>query len=574
MNSLTLAFITFIGYLLAYHTYGKFLAKRIFRLDPKAVCPSSEFRDNSDFVPTPKNVVFGHHFTSIAGLGPIIGPAIAIIWGWVPALLWIFFGAIFMGAIHDFGSLVISLRGQGRSLGDLAAEIINQRVRTLFLLIIFFELWIVIAVFALIIAILFALYPSSVLAVWLQIPLAVAAGFFIYKKGLNANLVGLAAVILMYATIILGVKIPLSMPAVLGLNPLGVWIIILLIYVYIASIMPVQILLQPRDFINAYQLLISMLLLGLGVLISHPPMTAPALVTAPQGAPPMLPFLFIIIACGAISGFHALVSSGTSSKQCDEEKNSLFIGYGSMLVEGVLSCLVIIAIGAGLGLGLKTADGQLLTGSAAFARHYASWAAASGLEAKLTSFITGASNIIAPLGIPGKITVTIMGVFLVSFAGTTLDSATRIQRYIVSEISRAWKIKFLDQKHPATFFAVITAFILAFSNGTGKGALSLWPLFGTVNQLLAALALLVITIYLGKKKINSIYTALPMLFMLIMTGWAMTINLMIYLKTRDFLLLSIGLAVFILEIWMIAESIFVIKRIYGTKIQEEKNETT
>jgi len=565
MNSLILAVIMFAGYLLAYHTYGKFLAKKIFKLEPDAICPSEELRDDVDFVPTGKHVLFGHHYTSIAGLGPIVGPAIAIIWGWLPAVLWVLLGSIFMGAVHDFGALVVSLRGKGRSIGDLAADIINPRVRTLFLLIIFFELWIVIAVFALIIAILFDMYPQAVLPVWFEIPIAVFIGYMIYKKGKSPTMLGIAAVIVMYITVVLGAYLPLQMPGFLGLDPLAIWIVILLIYAYIASILPVQKLLQPRDFINSHQLLIAMTLLVLGVLVAHPVIIAPALDSSPPGAPPILPFLFVVIACGAISGFHSLVSSGTSSKQCDTEKSSLFIGYGSMLMEGALATLVIIAVAAGIGMGLMTKDGELLKDIEAFSHQYSNWAAASGLAAKLSAFVTGSANMIAAIGIPAKITIAIMGVFLVSFAATTLDSATRIQRYVVNELAGAWKLKPLRSKHGATIVAVVSAFILAFYNGSGSGALTLWPLFGAVNQLLAGLALLVITIYLAKKKINIIYTALPMVFMILMTGWAMIINLKNFYADANWLLFGIGIAVFILELWMIVESALVMSKVYGQR---------
>jgi len=567
MNSLVIIVITFSGYLVAYHGYGKFLARKIFSINPNAVCPSQELCDNMDFIPTKKNVLFGHHFTSIAGLGPIIGPAIALIWGWAPALIWVFFGSIFMGAVHDFGSLVISLRGKGKSLGDLTADIISLRVRTLFLLIIFFELWIVIAIFALIIAILFTMYPQSILPVWLQIPIAVYAGFLIYKKGKDINITGVTAVVLMYFTIFAGAFLPVTLPHIFNINPMAVWIVVLLIYAYIASTLPVQTLLQPRDFINAYQLLITMVLLVLGVLITHPPIIAPAITINPTGAPALLPFLFIIIACGAISGFHCLVSSGTSSKQCDKESSSLFIGFGGMLLEGALSTLIIVAIAAGLGLGLKTKTGEILTGAAAFSHHYSSWAAANGLEAKLGAFVTGASNMIAGFGIPAKITIAVIGVFLVSFAATTLDSATRIQRYVISEIAAAWKIPVIGKKHPATIVAIITAFILAFSNGDGKGALTLWPLFGTVNQLLAALALFVITIYLKKRNVNIFYTAVPMVFMVLMTGWAMISNLGLFFNQSEWLLFIIGLAVFTLEIWMIIEGAVILYKTYKVKLK-------
>jgi carbon starvation protein len=571
MNSLVVAALCFVGYIIAYHTYGKFLASKIFKVDTHAICPSTALRDDKDFVPTPRGVLFGHHFTSIAGLGPIVGPAIAIIWGWVPAVLWVFFGSIFMGAVGDFGALVASLRNQGRSVGDMAAGLINKRVRTLFLLIIFFELWIVIAVFALIIGILFNMYPASVLPVWLEIPIAVWLGRLIYRKKLNHQFWGLLAVVLMYATVVLGSYLPVKMPSVFGFNPIIVWVLIMFAYSYIASTLPVTTLLQPRDYINAHQLFVALGLLFIGALVAHPQFVAPAVNHNPSGAPPMLPFLFIIIACGAISGFHSLVSSGTSAKQCEAERDSLLIGYGSMLMEAALSTLAIVAVGAGIGLGLQTEGGEVLTGTAAFTTHYASWAGAAGLGAKLKAFVVGSANLIVSIGVPENIALAIMGVFLVSFAATTLDSATRIQRYVVGELGQAYRMPFFAKPHPATLIAVGTAAVLAFHNGFGladvkKGALILWPLFGTVNQLLAALALLVVTIYLARRKSPAFFTFIPMAFMVIMTGWAMLNLLNNFSGASNWFLFSVGLIVLALEAWMIFESLIVLKRVYGAPL--------
>ncbi len=568
MNSLWIAAGASVLYLIAYNTYGRFLARKLFEVDHEAPCPSTTHHDGVDFVKTDRLVLFGHHFTSIAGTGPIVGPAIAIIWGWVPALIWILFGSILMGAVHDFGAIIISLRNQGRSIGDIAGTVISPRVRILFLLIIFFALWLVVAIFGVVIAAVFHLFPESVAPVWLQIPIAITLGWLVYKKKANPVLFGAIAVVLMYGTMLLGARFPITVPSILGLSPVGVWVVCLLIYAYIASTLPVQVLLQPRDYINAWQLLIAMVLLFAGVLIARPLMAAPALNIAPEGAPPILPLLFITVACGAISGFHSLVSSGTTSKQCDSEGSAQGIGYGGMLLEGLLAVFVLIACGAGIGLGLMK-DGELLIGNAAFSQQYASWASAQGLGSKIGAFVTGATNMIESTGLPRPFILTLMGVFVASFAATTLDTATRIQRYIVSELATACKAPFLARRHPATFIAVGTALLLAFSSGAeGKGALLLWPLFGAMNQLLAGLAFLVISVWLAGNKKPILYTLIPMLFMIAVTAWAMDYNLRTFFAAGNWLLFSIGATVVVLEIWMIIEGAGVLlKHVLATKFR-------
>ncbi len=562
MDTLFMVVVVMVGYVIAYHTYGRFLACRIFQTDASAPVPSVTQRDDVDFVPTRRPVLFGHHFTSIAGLGPIVGPAIAIIWGWLPALLWVFFGAIFMGAVHDFGALLLSMRNRGRSIGDVAGDLVGPRVRLLFLVIIFFSLWIVVAIFALIIAVLFTKYPESVIPVWLEIPIALVLGYLVYKKDMRALPLGIVAVIVMYATVIFGAYCPVDLKEVFGIqNPLVAWMVILFVYVYIASTLPVQVLLQPRDYINSFQLWIAMLLLVIGVVVARPALVAPVLVAHPAGAPSMFPFLFITIACGAVSGFHSLVSSGTSSKQCASEGDCQFVGYGSMLMESALAVLVIVAVAAGLGMGLKIEGGGLLTGSAAFEHYYADWGALTKtLFSKIGAFIEGASNMLGAYGIPDDVAKTIMGVFLVSFAATTLDSATRIQRYVIGELATAVRLKSLAGRHPATLIAIITAFGLAFHNGlTGKaagaGAMRLWPLFGCVNQLLAGLALLLLTVHLARKGVRLLYTAVPMVFMIGMTGWAMVTKVAVFCQNANWLLVAIGSVILLLEVWMIVECV-------------------
>ncbi len=561
MNGLLLALIAFVLFYIAYKTYGSFLAKKVYALDPNAKVPSKEFEDGVDFVPTKKEIIFGHHFTSIAGTGPIVGPAIGVIWGWVPAVIWIVGGTIFAGAVHDFGALIISMRNKGKTMGDLTADIVNRRARILFFAIIFFELWIVIAIFAMIMGILFNLYPSAVFPVWFEIPIALWLGWAIYKKKMNIVLGAIIAIVLMYITIVIGAYWPIVMPTVFGMSPLTVWVIIFMVYAYIASTLPVTTLLQPRDWINAHELLIAMGLLILAAIFGAGKLriVAPAFQLKPAGAPPMWPMLFVTIACGAISGFHSLVSSGTTSKQISSESDAKPVGYGSMLMEGSLAILVVVAVCAGLGL-KYVSDGSILTGAAAWQAHYSSWQAAAGLGSKLMAVVEGSANMMESIKIPHTISVTIMGVFIVSFAGTTLDTATRIQRYVVGEFFTAVKAPKLGNRWIATAIAVITAAILAFLQKDGKGALILWPLFGGVNQLLAALALLITTVYLVKTKKPAWVASIPFLFMLVITGWAMIRNIMSFAKTNNMLLLVIGVIIIFLEVWLIIEAVVVLKK--------------
>jgi len=552
-----------------YQIYGKYIGNKIFKLSDSNPVPAVEFEDGVDFVPTKKEVIFGHHFASIAGTGPIVGPAIAVIWGWLPALIWVFVGSIVMGAAHDFGTLILSMRNQGKSLSEITGKFINTRTKFFLFFIIFLELWIIVSIFGLVIAILFKMYPQSVLPVWLEIPIAVYLGHIVYKKGANLAIWSIVAVLIMYLTVVWGAYMPLKMPSVLGLSPIAVWSIILLIYAYIASVLPVTTLLQPRDYINSHELVIALALLVLGVLVSglsgdlH--IVAPAVRPHPEGTPPLWPFLFITIACGAISGFHALVSSGTSSKQVRQETDSLFVGYGSMLMEGSLATLVIIATTAGIGMGYLSKDGHILTGVEAWTHHYASWAAAGGLSSKVGAFVEGSANMIQSLGIPKGIAMTIMGVFVASFAGTTLDTATRVQRYLVSETFP----KTFKNKHVATGFVILMALILIFSSGAdGKGALALWPLFGATNQTLAALALLVVSIYLkGRSKWGWLVSFLPAVFMLVVSMWAVILNQTRFMDKHNLLLEVLNGIIFIAMIWVAVDGG---RKLFSTKYDEKK----
>jgi len=559
MGALSIMVLAFAGYIIMYQLYGKYIGRKIFALSGEVKTPSQKLEDGRDYVPTKKEIIFGHHFTSIAGTGPIVGPAIAIIWGWVPAMLWIFLGSIVMGAVHDFGALIISMRNQGKSISEYTAKYVNDRTKFLFFLIVFLELWIVIAIFGLVIAVIFSMYPQSVLAVWVEVPIAIYLGYLIYTKGKNAMTWSIYAILAMYVCVFLGPYLPFKMPAIAGIPPTGVWTIILLTYAFIASVLPVTTLLQPRDFINSHQLVIAMALLVLGVLFTafggNLEIVAPAVQMSPAKAPPMWPFLFITIACGAISGFHALVSSGTSAKQVRDERDSLFVGYGSMLMEGTLATLVVIAVAAGIGLGYTTKAGETLSGVAAWTTHYSSWAAAAGLGSKISAFVDGSANMIMTLGIPKQFTLAIMAVFVASFAGTTLDTATRIQRYVIGELGNSLKLPALSNRWTGTAIAVGTALILAFATGAdGKGALKLWPLFGAVNQTLAALALIIITLYLkGRGGLKWMIAGLPAIFMSVMTIWAVIMNQFKFGDAHNMLLQVINLIILVIAVWIAIE---------------------
>ena len=588
MATLLIALGSLIAYLLAYHTYGKWLSKKVFKLDPDRTPPAIELEDGHDYVPTAKSVVFGHHFTSIAGTGPIVGPALAVIWGWVPALLWVLFGSIFIGAVHDFGSLVVSLRHKGQTVGDIAGRVLSSRARLLFLAILFLALTIVLAIFGLVIAAVFKAYPAAIFPCLIQIPLALIIGSVLHRKGLNLLIPSLISLTLMYLSVLYGDSgILHRFNAELASWPVITWVILLLAYSYFASVLPVWLLLQPRDYINSLQLVSTLALVFLGLIIAafigldqgagkqSLEIAAPALRLNPDGAPFLFPFLFITIACGAISGFHCLVSSGTSSKQLKSESDAHFVGYGSMLTEGFLATIVILACVAGLGLGIpEVVEGiktdTLLTGEAAYQARYASWSSAQGLAAKVGAFVDGAANFLKALGLPATFAVAVMGVFVASFAATTLDSACRLQRYVTQELAAQLKIKPLTNKHGATLFAILLACLIAAmpAPGTkwemanlGKGGLLLWPLFGATNQLLGGLAFLVILFWLRRQQAPFWFILPPAILMLILPGLAMMLQLFrgpnawVTGENPNYLLTFFAFMTLLLEAWIIREGL-------------------
>lgn len=539
--------------------------------------PAHKYNDEVDFVPTNKWVLLGHHFTSIAGAAPIVGPAIAVYWGWVPAMLWVVLGTIFAAGVHDFGTMVLSVRNKGQSVGTLADKLIGSRAKLLFLFIILILVLMVNAVFAWVISNLFITFPATVLSIFIQIPLAIWIGYRSFKKTGGMIIPTLLVLFVMYFTAIIASYVPIlqidlvqyfggaESIVLFGLSGIEmaffIWILVLMIYVYFASTLPVWLLLQPRDLINAYQLVLGLGILYLGLFISSPEITAPA--TNPETSDvSWFPLLFITIACGAISGFHGLVSSGTTAKQLDKETDARFVGYLGAIGEGSLALITIVAI-----VTYFNSTGEFMD-----VYHSFSEAGAVGLNI----FVEGAAQLTTALLIPLEVAKTIIAVIVISFAATTLDTSVRLMRYIINELGEEYKIKPLTKLHTSTVIAVGASAALVLlpegPRGLGSGGYLLWPLFGTSNQLLAGISLLLVTIWLKKKGRSIIYTVVPMIFLLIMTLWAMTKQVLFdwsgYGETEGNMLLFIfGAIILGFTIWIILEAI-----VLARKLSAEDNE--
>ncbi len=600
MSTLLVCFVSLALLIGAYFTYGRWLSHKLFELSVDAPVPSRALRDDHDFVPTPKSVIFGHHFTSIAGTGPIVGPAIAVFWGWLPALLWVVLGAILIGGVHDMASLIISMRNRGQTIGEIAGRMISPRAKVLFLSILALALWIVLAIFGLVIANIFALYPESVLSVWVAMPVAVAMGLWAHKAGHSLTIPSLMSLIVLYAAVYVGVEyLPITLPtgdADALLNPIVIWTLLLLAYCFAASVLPVWLLLQPRDLVNSQQLYVALALLVVGVLVASASgqadlfaSTEPISSTIPADAPPILPFLFVTIACGACSGFHCLVSSGTSSKQVACEQDAQVVGYGAMLLESALAVVVILACTAGVGMGalqksaatnsisstadysfINGADGQPLKGREAWRNYYRAGGEGGGwanqkLPKLLAAFIEGGANFLTAIGIPLKLGVGIVAVLVASFAATTLDTATRLQRYVIQELGETLRLP-TTNKYVATALAVGVSGAIAVFAGEkpGAGGLTLWPLFGATNQLLAGLAMMVATFYLWRRNKKIAFLAIPTLMMMLVPGWAMTYDLINnWIPQGKYLLSGFGIGILLLQIWMFVEAALVWNKAHG-----------
>ncbi len=556
------ALASFAVYALGYRFYSGFLSKRVFALDPNAITPAHAQRDDVDYVPTRPTILFGHHFASIAGLAPMLGPAVAVIWGWLPALIWVVGGALLIGCVHDLSAMVISVRNGGMSVGQVAEQVLGPRGRTLFHMLIFFGIALAMGVFVFVLSRLFALelapghpgYPGAVLPSGLLMIVAMVCGVLLYRKGYPLVPVAAVGFAIELFSIWLGMKFP-----TLGLPESAwpghdTWVYILLGYAFMASVLPVWALLQARDFLNGLLLYLGLGLAYLGLFVGNPQFAAPAFNAAPEGAPDLFPSVFIIIACGAASGFHGLVSSGTTAKQLDKETHARPIGYGGMIGESLLGLLATLACTAGM----ASADD--------WHGHYGNWNAVQGLAVNIDLFIGGTTTFLVALGIPVELSAALIAMVVVSFALTTLDSATRLLRFNIEEIAATMKLPLAQNRYVSTTLACAAIGMFAFykvdvveaGKSVAKPAgLALWQLFGTTNQVLAALTLGLVTLYLKRRGAPIWPTALPCLFMLVTTATMMVQNLS---RMTDPLVRGVGLALIGIAAWLSVETLLALKK--------------
>lgn len=524
MNAFILLLIGIVAFFIAYIGYGSFLAKK-WGIDPGKKTPAHTLTDGKDYVPTDAKVLLGHHFSSIAGAGPITGPIIATMFGWLPVYLWIVLGCIFFGGVHDYGSLLASLRHEGKSIGEVIRANVGQKGKIMFTLYAFITICLVVAAFLDITAGTFGvndgdpqISAASGTASMLFIVLALLFGFMVYRKGAGVLVSTIVGVVLLAAVVFISDKYPF-----LQLNKFP-WQVILTIYIIVASLMPVWILLQPRDYLSSF-LLYAMVIGGLvGLVVGRPAMVAPRFTSInPSAGNYLFPILFITVACGAISGFHALVSSGTSAKQLNSEKDAKLVGYGAMLIEGIVAIIALMSVAA-------VADNA--TGSPA------------------QRFAVGVATFMNKFGVPMGIGQTFVTLAYASFALTSLDSATRIGRYLLQELGefttsdgRVHKT-FLTNPYIATAITVGVSLLF-----TAYGYTRIWPIFGSANQLLAGLSLLAVAAWIkNRQKRNSWETIIPLVFMFAVTLSAL--GLVVYTnmakKTFDGYVLAVIAAILII----------------------------
>ena len=526
MNALWIVIISIIVFIVAYITYGSWLAKQ-WGIDPTRKTPAHEINDGVDYVPTKPAVLLGHHFASIAGAGPINGPIQAAIFGWVPVLLWIVVGSIFFGGVHDFGSLFASVRHKGKSIGEVIHANMGRKGMMLFSVFAWLTLLLVVAAFTNIVASTFASVPAAASSSLMFIVLAVAFGYAVYRKGVSLKVGTIVGVIALFLCVYLGYLFPLQLS-------LNTWIVIMMVYIFIASTAPVWILLQPRDYLNSFLLYAMIAGAVLGIVIFRPSIQLPAVTGFNVNGQLMFPMLFVIVACGAISGFHSLVGSGTTSKQIDNEKDAKAIGYGAMLIEGVLAVIALVTA-AYVSNGELT---ELLKGG------------------PVNVFSSGVGTFMSKFGIPFDIGKSFVALAVSAFALTSLDTATRLGRFIFQEFfdnPEKEKQSIFTNMYVSTAITVLIGGYLA-----AGGYARIWPIFGSANQLLAALSLLAVAVWLKKTGKNYHMLTIPMIFMLVVTLFALILLIKSNLAAGNYILVVFPVLLFVLAIVLAKEGYSII----------------
>ncbi len=509
MSAALLMIVALVSMLIGYIFYGRYVAKKL-DLDPKRTTPAHTKQDGVDYVPTKAPVLMGHHFASIAGAAPILGPIIAAVFGWIPVLIWILIGSIFLGGVHDFSSLIASIRHGGKTIGEVIEEHIGSAGKRLFLVFAWSVLVLVIAVFADAVAKVFVKEPATATASLLFIVLAIVFGLSIYRFKAPLWLSSVIGVALLFGCVVIGVRFPIT-------QSYDVWKVVLFVYVFFAAVAPVWILLQPRDYLSSF-LLYSILLAGIvGIFVANPQVTFPAFTGFQNELGYLFPILFVTVACGAISGFHSLVSAGTTAKQLNKETDAMPIGYGSMLIEGVLAVIALITAVTIL----QSDYSRLMTKDGG---------------GPIGIFSSGVGGFISHLGIPREAGVTFAALAISAFALTTLDTATRLGRFMFQEFFEDLpKLTILSKnRYVGTLVTIAVAMLLTFS-GTSR---TLWPLFGAANQLLASIALLAITVWLAELRKNNKFVKYPMYFM-----FCVTLTALCFMVYKNFLARNIPLVI-------------------------------
>jgi carbon starvation protein len=505
MMTTLIIFVGFLLYFILYLTYGKKLERDVVKVSNEQETPSHRIYDGVDYIPARKEVLLGHHFASIAGAAPIIGPALAICWGWAPALLWVWFGNIFIGAVHDYLSLMASVRYDGKSIQFVATDLIGKRTGNAFYWIVFFLLILVVAAFAAIIGGLFVRTPAIASAYLYKIIAALILGVLIYRVKMNFGLATIIGIALLGFAIWLGVETPIAASYM-------TWMWVFFFYIFIVSAIPVNVLLQPRDYLNSWLLYAGLVLGFAAAVFAFKGFEVPAFAGFSPvllgGKPtPFWPAIPLVIACGSLSGFHSLVASGTSSKQLDKETDGLMIGYGAMFLEGFLSTIVIVSI-AGFGYAaLKTAAAAK---AVEFTLNASNWGATfTGISGKLglskaNLFVQSYADMVSATWlsfIPAQYVKVLAGMWVASFAMTTLDTTNRLARYCLSEMAAPLKenteglYNILTNRWVASIIPAAIGIYLAASGNW----LVIWGSFGAANQLIASIALMTGAAYVAKK---------------------------------------------------------------------------